>query len=206
MNIPHQGSANAHANSATDILASGVLPSGILSFGNLPRGNLPRDNLPLEIKHRGFSIIELMIVILIMGLALMKGVPLTVDWVNSARVTEAESALVEAVGLAKAKALRNSRGVIDGSAVTAVCYGNAMVNVVEAAAAGSPAQCSGGSTQLWKKSLSGSVDITVGGAAFVCLCVDAKAQLSVLGGCNACSTSTTFALSAGGIRDSVEIY
>ncbi|HEY7773797.1 MAG TPA: prepilin-type N-terminal cleavage/methylation domain-containing protein [Marinagarivorans sp.] len=165
-----------------------------------------KPNLPTEIKHSGFSIVELMIVVLIMGLALVKGIPLTVDWVNSARVTEAESALVEAVGLAKAKALRNSQGVIDGSAVTAVCYGNARVSVVEAAAANSPAQCAGGSTEIWKKSLNGNVDIAVGGTAFACLCVDAKARLSVLGSCNACSTSTTFALSAGGISDSVEIY
>ncbi len=155
---------------------------------------------------KGFSIIELLIVILIMGMALVKGIPFTMDWVNSARVTEAESGLVEAIGLAKAKALRNAQGVISGDAVTAVCYANEILTVVEASADDSPAECAGGSTQIWQLSLAGNVNIAVQNNDFSCLCVDAKAQFTQSAGCNACSTNTTFTLTAGGINDSVEIY
>ena len=162
---------------------------------------------PLHYRNsKGFSIIELLIVILLMGLTLVKGIPFTMDWVNSARVTETESALVEAVGFAKAKALRNSQGIISGGAVTAVCYSNGGLRVVEAADDTSPAQCGGGSTQIWTLTLAGNVDIVVQDNDFACLCVDAKAQFTQSGGCNACSSNTTFALTAGGISDSVEIY
>ena len=155
---------------------------------------------------KGFSIVELLIVIAIMGLALVKGIPFTMDWVNSARVTETESALVEAIGFAKAKALRNSQGVISGGAVTAVCYSNGGLRVVEAADSSSPAQCVGGSTQIWTLTLAGNVDVVIQNNQFACLCIDAKAQFTQSGGCNACSTNTTFALTSGGISDSVEIY
>mgnify|MGYP001954624997 CR=1 FL=1 len=181
--------------------------SGLIS---LNRNKKRVTSMIIHRKHnrqsQGFSIIELLIVIMIMGLALVKGIPFTMDWVNSARVTEAESGLVEALGFAKAKALRNAEGIINGGAVTAVCYSNDRLTVVEAADDSSPANCDGGSTQIWQLTLAGNVNIEVQNNDFACLCVDAKAQFTQAGSCNACSTNTTFALSAGGISDSVEIY
>ena len=79
-----------------------------------------------SVSCRGFSIIELMIVLLLVGMALTRAIPFTVDWVNSARISEAEATLIEVVGLAKATALRNPAGVIDGEAVSSVCLSDSV--------------------------------------------------------------------------------
>ena len=160
----------------------------------------------VRLSLRGFSLIEVMIVLLLIGIILVKGIPFTSDWVNGAKVTDAESALIEAVGLAKAKALRNGPGIINGGAVAAVCMGSSIVKVVEAANDSTPAACSNSSPVVWQSKMPMVVTVGVAGAAFACLCVDAKAQYIAVGTCAACSTQATFTLVAGGVNETIDIF
>lgn len=156
--------------------------------------------------QKGFSVIELMIVLLLLGMALAKGIPFTVEWVYSARVTEAESALIEGVGFAKAKALRNSNGVIEGRAVTAMCYDNGQFSIYEGDDNAKPAACDATLDRPWMQSIASTVDIKVAGNAFACVCFDAKAQITQNGNCALCASSTAFDIALGGTSTNVEVY
>lgn len=156
--------------------------------------------------QKGFSVIELMIVLLLLGMALAKGIPFTVEWVNSARVTDAESALIEGVGFAKAKALRNSNGVIEGRAVTALCYNQGQFSVYEGDDNAKPAACDASLDRPWMQSIASNVDIKVANNAFSCICFDAKAQITQTGNCALCASSTTFDIALGGTSTNVEVY
>ena len=156
-------------------------------------------------QDNGFSLIELMIVLVLLAIIVLKAVPFTTDWVNGARVTDAQSVLVEAVGLAKSKALRNSVGIIEGKAVTAICLNNGFLDVLEASNDTTPVQCTG-STRIWRADIANNVNVKVAGSGFNCLCFDAKAQFTQQGGYAACLTTTVFDLTAGGINEVVEVY
>lgn len=75
-----------------------------------------------QARHGGFTLIELMIGVAIMALLLLAAAPFTMDWVDSARQMRARSNLIEAVGQARALAMRNPEAVSSGVAVAAVLY------------------------------------------------------------------------------------
>lgn len=154
----------------------------------------------------GFSVIELMIVLVLFALIITKAIPFTMDWINSARVTETESILIEAMGLTKAKSLRNANGVIDGKAVAALCLSNNQVAVVEATDNSSPANCADANTRVWRAELANNISVLESGNSFSCLCMDSKAQMTSLDACALCSAASSFTLTAGGISESVEVY
>ena len=156
--------------------------------------------------QKGFSVIELMIVLLLLGMAMAKGIPFTIEWVNSARVTDAESALIEGVGYAKAKALRNGNGVIEGRAVTALCYDQGQFAIYEGEDNSKPAACDVSLDRPWMQSIASNVDITVANNAFSCVCFDAKAQITQNGSCALCANSTTFDIALGGTSTNVDVY
>lgn len=77
----------------------------------------------------GVTLIELMITITIMALLVLVTLPLTSDWIDGNRQMRAKSNLLEAVGQARALAMRNPRalptnvaGTDDPLAVAAVLY------------------------------------------------------------------------------------
>lgn len=64
---------------------------------------------------RGFTLIELMITLVLVGvLALMAG-PFTITWLHLSDIHKAKSQLYQAHSLAKAVALRNSSGRLEGN-------------------------------------------------------------------------------------------
>lgn len=154
----------------------------------------------------GFSIIELMVVLALLAVTLAKGIPFTVEWINSSRVATASSVMVEAVGLAKAQALRNPVGMINAGAISAVCLDNGQVQVVAAANENSPAGCANSSKMLWAQNISPNLNILAEDNSFECLCFDSKARFNTTASCDGCSRSSAFTLSLGGSSDSVEIY
>lgn len=70
----------------------------------------------------GFTLLELMITIVIMALLLLAAMPFTGAWVDGTRQMRARSNLIEAVGHARALAMRNPEAVASGEPVAAVLY------------------------------------------------------------------------------------
>lgn len=86
---------------------------------------------------RGLSLIELMVTLALLAFLLSVGLPLTSGWVQSAHQRDAVGMLTEALGRAKALALRNPQGLADQSQPVAVtCLGKSTLSVVAASAKG----------------------------------------------------------------------
>ncbi|MNO43262.1 Fimbrial protein precursor [compost metagenome] len=144
-------------------------------------------------RHAGFSLIELMIVVALIGILVGLAAPFTSTWTDSAQVREAEGLLNQGIGRAKAIALRNRFGMIDSQASALLCLSqDNLLSLHEAASAGSEASCA--SPQTWSAQLPRRVALQNDGADFDCLALDARALPL---GKNGCSTSQSFALSAG---------
>lgn len=87
----------------------------------------------------GFTLIELMIGIAIMALLLLTAAPFTSAWVDGARQMRARSTVIEAVGQARALAMRNPDAAAAGEPVAAVLYqadANALCVVTRSAGPG----------------------------------------------------------------------
>ncbi|HKT26595.1 prepilin-type N-terminal cleavage/methylation domain-containing protein [Dyella sp.] len=82
---------------------------------------------------RGFTLIELMVTIALVAFLLTIGIPLAREWVLSAHQRDSAGKLTEALGRAKALALRNQQGLTDQSLPTAaVCLSGQQLSVVGA--------------------------------------------------------------------------
>lgn len=98
----------------------------------------------------GFTLIELMITVAVMGLLLLAGMPFTRAWVDGNRQMRIRNQLLEGIGQARALALRNASGCpafdAAGNAVGVVRLG------VDAAATGMALvqrDCAGGMPGNW---------------------------------------------------------
>jgi prepilin-type N-terminal cleavage/methylation domain-containing protein len=145
----------------------------------------------------GFTLVELMVTIAIVGILLVMAGPLATDWIKSAQTHAAKTQLYEAFDVAKALALRNPNNVVlpgaaagmsvttDGTTTTVlVCTGSA-------AAAGCVA---GGASVQWSTTYSGLVSTTINGTTAVVgtpltLDIDNRAEPSI---------GTAYTLARGG--------
>jgi len=84
---------------------------------------------------RGFTLIEMMVVIGLVAFLMTLGVPLAREWVQSAHQLDAARTLEEALGRAKALALRNPQGLTDQTLpAAAVCLTAGKIIVVRGSA------------------------------------------------------------------------
>ena len=73
-----------------------------------------------ESAQAGFTLIEVMIVLLLIGLLSVTAVPFTSAWVTSAHVQQASGQVEQAVRLTKARALRNAVKALNNPANAAL--------------------------------------------------------------------------------------
>lgn len=163
-------------------------------------------------KQAGLSLVELMVVVLLIGILALLSTPLTSSWVNSARVGEAMGAFEQAVGQAKAAALRNPAAIQGSEAASVMCLGvDGVLSVKSAAPAVPPnpvaaATCSaGGPAALWSTRLPDSVEVKSGVQDWSCSCFTNKGLLTTAGiTCAACGNSLKLTISSGaglGVED-----
>lgn len=156
-------------------------------------------------RQYGLSLVELMIVVLLIGVLALLSTPLTSSWVHSARVGEAMGAFEQAVGQAKAAALRNPAAMKATDAASAICLSAEGILSVKVAASAAPpnpaaaATCgAGGPAALWSTRLPGSVTVNSGAQDWSCSCFTNKGLLTTAGAnCAACGMSLDLKISSG---------
>lgn len=135
--------------------------------------------------------------------------PLSGMWISDANAQKVEGDLVQAIGRAKAIALRNPTGTINRDPVAAVCLNADRSLTVLQSTANTPPDCAANKgEQIWSTRLGEDVTVTTLNPAgnLSCLCFDNKAALTQEK-CLACSTTTTFTLvTRGKARDPISIY
>ncbi|NKF21178.1 pilus assembly FimT family protein [Solimonas marina] len=158
-------------------------------------------------QDRGFSLIEMMVVIAIISMLTMLGVPLTSNWVASAQLRETQAALAQGIARAKAISLRNPGAVGDDVAAAILCRSNDQLRLITAADADG-ATCS--DTTQWSAALSTQTTIEAGGGAFSCVAFDNRGLTlnpSVAGsGSDHCLTSLDFTLSKASVDEQVSFH
>lgn len=149
---------------------------------------------------KGFSLIELMIVVLLIGILAVVAGPLTSGWVNSSRIVETQGLLEQAVGQARSSAQRNPGNLGRADAASALCLNDeGALQVVESE--GNPASCGEDQGNVaWSSQVPATVQTA--GADFTCLLFNNRGR--VLSDAP-CSNQLTFDLTAGGENETISI-
>ncbi|OEY93087.1 pilus assembly FimT family protein [Acinetobacter qingfengensis] len=151
-------------------------------------------------QQRGFSLIELMITIAIMGILVVAGIALTAQWAKQAELDKAIWSLQSAISSARAVALRNEFAKDGGIVTSQLCFDSTNHRItIHEASTGTAANCS--NTANYSYPLADSVDIkqSDGETAFSCFAFDNRAQLIV--GTASCSTSLHLTVINGGLNE-----
>ena len=121
---------------------------------------------------RGFTLIELMVVLSVMALLMLVAAPLGADWVHSAQTRQARSKLQSGYGLAKALAMRNpcqAQGTESAAVLRAVQADGALQLQVQAVrddtVQATLGVCATPPAPLWRATLQGGVALVLAGTA-----------------------------------------
>lgn len=137
-------------------------------------------------RSRGFSLIELMITLAVLGILLAVGVPLTRAWSDSAYQREAAGLLQQGISRTKATALRNEGGVQNSAPAAVLCLSSQSLKLFKLDK-GQGIDCSATSNSLWSAALPSSATIKVQGSNFTCVAFDNRGLVAKG---TACSTTT----------------
>ncbi|MEY4589510.1 MAG: hypothetical protein RL497_1586 [Pseudomonadota bacterium] len=157
----------------------------------------------------GFTLVEVLIAVALIGTLAVVAVPLGASWTSSAESVNTKGVLSQAIGRAKASAMRNGNKISETNAAVAICLTSGNVEVREASGTVTSAHCTtGGGTATWSNKIGTGLTITSGGQALSCLCFSTKGQLITSStNCTACASSSSFVFSGSGIEnETVAIY
>ncbi|KAF1066899.1 MAG: hypothetical protein GAK45_01803 [Pseudomonas citronellolis] len=149
----------------------------------------------------GFTLIELMVTVSLLGMLIMLATPFTTAWTSNARLNVAEGTWREAYGRAKAAALRNRYGQRGEQAPSFLCLNGTTLSVRVAASADSPASCS--STTLWSTTLPSALSSQHDDAVVSCFAFDNRGSL--LSG-STCASTSDLRLQYGNSSLSLSLY
>ena len=149
------------------------------------------------VSERGFSLVELMVVLALLGFLLMLVVPFTSTWSANAKLRDAENLLHQGVGRVKALAQRNNLGIKGSEVAARLCLDNATAKLEVY-----PADtCSG--TTAWSAQLPTAISIKNDGALFSCLAMSNRGLPLSKGNC---SIKSEYTLSIGGENVQVTLH
>lgn len=133
--------------------------------------------------NKGFTLVELMIVIGIVGALLLVSSSLTISWVDSSKVNDATSALNNAIYQARINALRNSNNKNLSQPTTSVCITDGFIKVISVGTNASLVCESVTSSLVQESSIPKGISITQNGAAVNCLTFSPAGLILAFPGC-----------------------
>ncbi|PUA29126.1 MAG: hypothetical protein B0W54_00500 [Cellvibrio sp. 79] len=149
-------------------------------------------------KQHGLTLVEMMIVVVILGILAAAASPLTTRWVDNAKLNEGAAALDEAIGRAKAAAMRNTARINSSDqAASRLCFSAEKIKLVVPANATDPLTCD--LTPVWSVTLSDRVKIKVDDANWQCSCFNNRGLITnpKPAVCDTCSSSLMFTFTTG---------
>ena len=153
--------------------------------------------------QKGFTFVELMIVVVIVGILAGVTVPLGALWISQARISGVEGEIAVAVGKAKGSAIRNQFGVVANNPVTTICIDqDGLLTVLESTAANLPSCDTATGNEVWRAELSSKVELSVAGNALACLCFNSIGVLTDTG-CASCELNNRLTLTSGSRSETV---
>lgn len=160
------------------------------------------------VSQRGFSLIELLVVLALLGFLLSLAVPFASSWSNQSKLQDAAQLLQQGIGRTKALALRNEYGIrprLEGNirvdkTVAILCLASTTprLNIYTATMSAEAATCSG--TAAWSAELPQALAITNADKNFTCLALNSRGLPINI---NNCSTKSEYTLSIGGESETV---
>ncbi len=139
---------------------------------------------------RGFSLIELLIVLTVSAILLGSTIPLGSHWIKSASLSSTDGEMSHGIGIAIATALRNEQALDSTEPAAALCLSDThKLSVLEATASELPNCTAGTGTSVWSSSLPGRATVTSNGDAINCLCFNPYGLLTT-NSCSSCTTET----------------
>lgn len=158
------------------------------------------------INDRGFTLIELMVVITLIGFLGGIAVPLGSQWATNSRLATAQGELTQAIGRAKAVALKNHQVAFFDGARAAICItANNDLTVLESTATSAPDCSTAAGTPIWTASVNENVSITSDDIAVACLCYD-RLGLQTTVGCGGCLSSPAIEITTGSKTQTLYAY
>jgi len=152
---------------------------------------------------KGFTLVELMVVMSIVAVLMLVTVPYGGTWIRSAKLSVAKGELTQAHGFAKGAAFRNQWGAINNDPVVAMCVADTnSLTVLEKTETDEPDCSTSTGNVIWTAQLDTAVSVTQNSTPLSCMCYDNLAQLTV-GSCAGCSTIGTLDISIGGDNETI---
>jgi len=158
-------------------------------------------------RSHGYSLVELMVVVAMVGILAGATLPLGSLWVNGAKLAKVEGALTQAVGKAKSAAIRNSHNTVAGQPVAMVCLTNTELSVRQSSNSAGPS-CGVTPTgfETWRAELLSEVSISSGDDAVSCICFNSYGMLNTAGACSGCLSDNPVNLEVGSKNESLYIF
>lgn len=149
------------------------------------------------------TLIELIIVIALLAILAAAAAPFTSKWIESARITETIGILEQAVGQARAAALRNPTALSGDTPASKICNDSTGVHIVLPIAGNSTLDCASPPAQPWLSKLPANTTIKQGANDWACVCFNNKGLLTTTtASCSACTTSLALTISSGSDNES----
>ena len=109
-------------------------------------------------RQLGFTLIETMIIVTIIGILAVSGSAFTVSWVRQAELNTATASLESAINLARSAAIRNATGVVGDQTSGHLCFSSHTLSVhIGSDTVGAKSTCS--STSLYNFKISSNITI-----------------------------------------------